>query len=67
MNYEAPSEKIELQIAPGFEEEMEAVIGVFIRLYIEQRFAVVLTLMELRKEPGRVDRHAGIGSRRSRN
>ena len=49
LNYEAPSEKIELQLAPGFEAEMEPVIGGLIQLFIKQSLDVVLGLMELGK------------------
>ena len=34
IEFEAPSEKMELKIAPGFEAEMEAVVGGLIQIYI---------------------------------
>ena len=49
IEFEAPSKKIELKIAPGFEAEMEAVVGGLIQIYIKQRLDVVLRLMELGK------------------
>ena len=44
MNFEAPREKIELQLALGFEAEMEPVIVGLIQQYIKQRLDVVLRL-----------------------
>ena len=49
MNFEAPSKKMKLIIAPVFEAEMEAVIGGLIQLDIKHILDVVLMLMELRK------------------
>ena len=49
IEFEAPSEKMELKIAPGFEAEMEAVVGGLIQLYIKQILDVLLRLMEIRK------------------
>ena len=34
LSFEAPSEKMELTIAPGFEAEMEAVVGGLNQIYI---------------------------------
>ena len=49
LNFEAPSKKMELIIAAGFEAETEAVTGGLIQLYIKPILDVVLRLMELRK------------------
>ena len=49
LNYEAPSEKIELKIEQDFEAEMDPVVGGLIQLYITHILAVVLRLMELGK------------------
>ena len=49
MNYEAPSEKIELKIEPDFEAEMEPMIVGLIQIYITHILDVVMRLMELGK------------------
>ena len=41
LNFEAPSKKMELKIAAGFEAEIEALIGGLIHLYIKHILAVV--------------------------
>ena len=49
LNFEAPSESLELQISPGFEAKKKAVIGRLIQQYIKQSLDVFMMLMELRK------------------